>query len=225
MYARRGERGLDSRYAYWTSANLYVYQTRERVLIEALRAAGLLPLTGRPVLDAGCGDGGVLRDLLRLGATFADLSGVDLLEERVERARAALPGARIDVADAQALPYEDGSFDLVLAFTLLSSVLDDGVRRRIAAELRRVLRPGGAIVVYDFWVNPLNRDARPLKRDDLRSLFPDASIDFRSATLAPPVVRVLTRLPGGRLACALLEVLPFVHTHYIATIRFPTATN
>jgi len=148
-YARRAALGLDARYDYWQPANLFIYQSRERALLTLLRAAGMLPLTGRRVLDVGCGDGGVLRDLLRYGARAEDLHGVDLLPERVERARDLTPGARIEVGDAQALPYEDAGFDLVLGFTLLSSVVDEGARRRVAAEMARVTKTGGAIVVVD----------------------------------------------------------------------------
>src|SRR5215216_4218071 len=93
-YARRAELGLDSRYEYWQPANLFIYQARERAVLALLREAGLLPLTGRSVLDVGCGDGAVLRDMLRYGAWAADLSGVDLLPERAERARELTPGAR-----------------------------------------------------------------------------------------------------------------------------------
>jgi len=218
-YARRAELGLDARYDYWQPANLFIYQSRERALLGLLAGAGVLPLTGRRVLDVGCGDGGVLRDLLRYGARAADLHGVDLLPERVERARELTPGARIEVGDAQALPYEDAGFDLVLGFTLLSSVVDEGARRRVAAEMARVTKPGGLVVVYDFWTNPTNRDVRPLRRAELRRLFPGRRVEFRGVTLAPPVVRALVGLPGGWLACTALEVLPFLRTHYLAAVH------
>src|SRR3954470_7364320 len=102
-YARRAELGLDSRYEYWDPANLFIYQSRERAVLALLREAELLPLTGRRVLDVGCGDGAVLREMLRYGASAENLSGVDLLPKRVERARELTPGARIEVGDARAL--------------------------------------------------------------------------------------------------------------------------
>src|SRR4051794_40634434 len=98
-YARRAELGLDARYDYWQPANLFIYQSRERALLSALREAHLLSLMGRRVLDLGCGDGAVLRDLLRYGAKAEDLSGLDLLPERVARAQALTPGATIDAGD------------------------------------------------------------------------------------------------------------------------------
>jgi len=217
-YARRAQLGLDSRYAYWEPANLFIYQSRERAFLKLLRAANFLPLAGRRILDVGCGDGSVLRDLLRYGARDADLHGIDLLPDRVERSQALLPAADIRVGDAQSLPYPDGGFDLVLGFTLLSSVVDEDARRRVAAEMVRVTRPGGRIVLYDFWLNPTNRDVRSLRRDDVRALFPGRDIVFQGTTLAPPLTRALVRLPGGWLACTALEVIPFLRTHFLAAV-------
>jgi SAM-dependent methyltransferase len=218
-YARRAELGLDDRYAYWEPANLFIYQSRERAVLRALRAASMLPLAGKQVLDAGCGDGGVLRDLLRYGADATDLHGLDLLEDRVSRARELTPGAQIEAGDVQQIPYETGRFDLVLAFTLLSSVTDVAARKRVASELLRVTKPGGLVVVYDFWVNPFNRDVKALRRGDLRALFRGREIDFQGTTLAPPLTRLLLKAPGGWLAATLLEVIPFARTHYVAAIR------
>jgi SAM-dependent methyltransferase len=218
-YARRAELGLDGRYAYWQPDNLFIYQSRERALLAALHDASLLPLTGHKVLDAGCGDGSVLWQLLRYGARLEDLLGVDLLQDRVETAKAQLPGADIRAGDVQMLPYADASFDLVLAFTLLTSVTGAAARGRVRAELLRVTRPGGLILVYDFWINPFNRHTRSVRRRELRELFAGYAIRFRGLTLAPPLLRPLIRLPGGWLACTLLEVIPLLRTHYLAAIQ------
>jgi SAM-dependent methyltransferase len=217
-YARRARLGLDSRYAYWEPANLFIYQSRERAFLKLLRAANFLPLKGRRILDVGCGDGSVLRDLLRYGAVEADLHGLDLLADRVERAQELLSAADIRRGDAQSLPYEDAGFDLVLGFTMLSSVVDQDARGRVAAEMTRVTRPGGRIVLYDFWLNPTNRDVRPLRRDDVHALFPDHQVVFEGTTLAPPLTRALVRLPGGWLACTAMEVIPFLRTHFLAAV-------
>jgi ubiquinone/menaquinone biosynthesis C-methylase UbiE len=179
----------------------------------------MLPLTGRSVLDVGCGEGAVLRDMLRYGASAADVSGVDLLPERVARARELTPGARIEVGDARELPFAEASQDVVLAFTLLSSVVDSAARSRVASEMMRVTKPGGVVLVYDFWTNPTNRDVRPVRRAELRALFPGRPIAFRGTTLAPPLLRAVMGLPGGWFASTALEMLPFLRTHYVALIR------
>jgi SAM-dependent methyltransferase len=218
-YARRGELGLDGRYQYWQPANLFIYQTRERAMLSVLRETGLLPLDRKRVLDVGCGDGAVLRDLLHCGARPQNLHGIDLLQDRVERAQALTPGAHIDCADARQLPYDTGEFDLVLGFTLLSSVMNESARRQVASEMARVARPGGLVLIYDFWLNPTNRDVHALRRSELRELFVGRKVGFKSTTLAPPLVRALTQAPGGWIACTCLDMLPFLRTHYIAGVH------
>ena len=219
LYARRPERGLDARYQYWQPANLFIYQSRERDLLRLLRTAGRLPLGERRILDVGCGDGRVLSDILRYGALPADVYGIDLLPDRVERARQVLPAAHLEVGDAQSLPFDAAAFDVVLGFTLFSSVIDTAARRRVASEMARVTKPGGLIVLYDFWTNPLNRHVRPMRRREVSSLFPEKRIAYQGTTLAPPLARLLIKAPGGWLACSVLEMLPFLRTHYLAAIH------
>jgi SAM-dependent methyltransferase len=218
-YARRAELGLDARYEYWRPANLFIYQARERAMISVMGKAGALSLDRKRVLDVGCGDGSVLRDMLRYGASPNDLHGIDLLPDRVERARALTPGAHIDCADARHLPHETGEFDLVLGFTLLSSVRDASARQQVASEMSRVARSGGLVLVYDFWLNPTNRHVHALRRSEVRALFHGRDVEFKSTTLAPPIVRALTRAPGGWIACTGLDMLPFLRTHYIAAVH------
>jgi ubiquinone/menaquinone biosynthesis C-methylase UbiE len=218
-YARRAELGLDARYEYWRPANLFIYQARERAMISVMGKAGALSLDGKRVLDVGCGDGAVLRDMLRYGARSNDLHGIDLLPDRVERARSQTPGAHIDCADAHRLPYDTGEFDLVLGFTLLSSLRDVSARQQVASEMSRVARPGGLVLVYDFWLNPTNRHVHALRRSEVRALFQGHDVEFKSTTLAPPIVRALTRAPGGWIACTCLDMLPFLRTHYIAAVH------
>jgi SAM-dependent methyltransferase len=218
-YARRARLGLDDRYKRWTPANLFIYQERERLLLSLLNDRGLLPLTNCRILDAGCGDGSLLHQLVGYGAGEADLHGVDLLPDRVDRARALMPTADVRIADAQSLPFDDNCFDLVFAFTLLSSVVDRVARARVTSEVARVLRPDGLVVIYDFWVNPFNRDTRPVNRKELRRLFPGHEIDVRSLTLAPPLARLFAPLPGGWFMASALGMLPFLHTHLLAAVQ------
>jgi SAM-dependent methyltransferase len=218
-YARREERGLEGRYSYWEPANLYLYQGRERALVSLLADAGLLPMTDLRVLDVGCGEGAVLRDLLRFGARPENLVGVDLLVSRLASAGASNANMAFSVADAATLPFPDASFDLLLAFTLLSSIIDGEARGAASSEMLRVLQPGGALIVYDFWVNPRNRDVRPLSRGEVRRLFPGCTFNWRRVTLAPPLLRLLAPFaPGGWLACYMLEKLPFLCTHFLVTV-------
>src|SRR5204863_366926 len=110
-------------------------QERERAVVGTLARHGYLPLAGKRVLDVGCGTGDWLREFIRWGARPEDLTGIDLLPNRVADARHLCPpGVRLECGSATELPFEAGTFDLVLQATLFSSVLDAGVKGRIATE-------------------------------------------------------------------------------------------
>lgn len=216
-YGRRAEAGADGRYSLLDPANLYLYQRRDRVMLAMLRRHGFAPITGLRVVDVGCGDGGLLRDFVRYGAEPRDLSGIDLLPERIDTARRLSPAIYYSASNVESLPYPDNAFDLALQFTLMSSVLDDEMRRAIASETLRVLRPGGAIVWYDFIWNPRNADVRGIGLREIRALYGGCRVDARRVTLAPPVSRRLARVSWT--ACRLLELAPFLCSHYLAVIQ------
>lgn len=216
-YARRAATGADERYERSDPANRFLFERRDAAVRDLLARHGLLPLSERRIVDVGCGNGAVLADFVAWGAAPEQCAGIDLLDERAIAARERLPDADIRAGSAEALPWGDGTFDIALQFTLLSSVLDDGVRRRIAAETVRVLRPGGVVVYYDFIWNPGNRDTRGLRLGDLRSLYPACEVDARRVTLAPPITRVVSRVSLG--LCEMLERVPVLRTHYLARIR------
>lgn len=195
---------------------MFIEQGIERAMFDHLRRHGLLPLDRLELLDAGCGTGRRLLRLLGAGATRERLHGIDIQPELVEAARRAAPDLDLRVGDARSLPFPDTTFDVVLAFTMLSSMNDATVRAQAAAEMRRVVRPGGAILVYDFWTNPLNRDVHAVGAGQLRRLFPDCDVHASLVTLAPPVARAVA--PYSWLTCALLEAVPLLRSHRLALI-------
>ena len=97
------------------------------------------------LLDAGCGAGGFLAWAASLG-TFAQLAGVDVSEDAVALARSAVPEADIHVAAVHELPFADDAFDVAVLADVLQHLHEDEVSRSLA-ELRRVLRPAGALLV------------------------------------------------------------------------------
>ncbi|HYC33667.1 MAG TPA: class I SAM-dependent methyltransferase [Gemmatimonadales bacterium] len=215
-YARRPAR--DERYSWLQPAHQYLMQQRDRAVLAALRRHGLLALEGLRVLEIGCGDGNWLRDLVRWGASPERLAGVDLLRDRLrEAARKGPPGSGLALALGNELPFSDATFDLVIQSTVFTSILDGGLRARVAVEMLRVLRPGGHVLWYDFHVNnPRNPDVRAVGRAELRALFPGCDVDARRVTLAPPLAR---RIAGWSwLACRLLEAVPLLRTHSLAVI-------
>lgn len=217
-YADR-ERRLagDDRYSYFNPGHLFMVQERQCAVLQAIRQAGLTPLTDRRILEVGCGNGGVLLEFLSYGALPSNLFGVELLSNRVIQAHARLPHLALACADAQALPYSSHTFDLVMQFTVFSSILDGTIKANIASEMLRVLKPSGLILWYDFWINPINPQTRGVRRSEIRRLFPGCNYRFRRVTLAPPIARRLA--PHSWMLCHVLERARFLNTHYLAEIK------
>ena len=211
-YARRNAVADAQHYSLYTSASaLQAQQERLRALVQLWRAHGWHSLAGLQITEVGCGSGGNLLDLLRLGATPTQLTGIELLPERAAAARALLPnGVQLIEGDACAAPVADASQQAVLAFTVFSSLLDPAYRQQFARTLWRWVAPGGGVLVYDFVVNnPHNPDVRKVPPAELRTLFPDARLHALRLTLAPPLAR---RLPAVLIAPA-ARLAPFLRTH------------
>jgi len=154
-------------------------------------------LTGRRVLEVGCGTGRFLAAL----AGRAKAWGVDPSPEMLEVARGRVHGAGLKLGSAEELPFKDGWFERA-AMWLVVHLVD---RPRAFAELHRVLAPGGRLVIAtfdpsyfdDFWLNhyfPSLKEAdlaRFPAASDLESELPAAGLE------APRFVRLGQR---GRLA-------------------------
>jgi 2-polyprenyl-3-methyl-5-hydroxy-6-metoxy-1,4-benzoquinol methylase len=127
-------------------------------ITDRCEAAAMDPLIGdvahRRVLDIGCGDGVLAR---RLAAAGAEVVGLDADPAMLQAAQdgAAVEGVRLDLVRGrvEAIPAASESFDIVTAVTVLCFVRDE---RQAWAEMARVLRPGGRIVIgelgrWSFW--------------------------------------------------------------------------
>jgi SAM-dependent methyltransferase len=112
---------------------------QERRLQLIVAAVGDLAL-GR-ILDDGCGVG---EYLTRLAAARAS-HGVELESDRAAQAARRAPRSSVLRAEGEALPYASACFDMVLSHEVLEHVRDD---RAAAAEILRVLRPGGRLVLF-----------------------------------------------------------------------------
>jgi ubiquinone/menaquinone biosynthesis C-methylase UbiE len=106
---------------------------------------------GLRVLEIGCGTGNVAVRVKRADPG-ADVVGIDpdpLALARAQRKARGLSGIRFERAYAQELPFADGEFDRVLSSMMLHH-LDDDVKAGAAAEIHRVLRPGGTLHIVDI---------------------------------------------------------------------------
>lgn len=207
----------------WSPTNLgnqSIVRERQAVAKGLFEKHGFLPLADRRILDVGCGGGGELARLLEWGANPANLYGVDLLPERIEAARSAYPNFHFQVANAETLSFPEGAFDIVLVFTVLSSILDENMASRISNEIARVLRPGGAVLLYDFrYRNPYNPNTRPITKTDMLRYFPGFKTEIKRVTLMPPVARRLGLLTPYLYPA--LRWIRFLCTHYIALLIRP----
>jgi SAM-dependent methyltransferase len=162
---------------------------------------------GRRLLDVGCGAG---TDLIRFARNGARVVGVDLAASSVMLAARNFQheglAAALAVADGEALPFADRSFDLVYAHGVVQYTTDD---RALVGECRRVLKPGGLAVfqVYNriSWLNALSRvtkvdlehaDAPVLRKYSIRE-FRDLLSGFSRVRIVPERFPVKTRLHGG----------------------------
>jgi SAM-dependent methyltransferase len=171
------------------------YRGRRRILRATLDELELPSPCG--ILDAGCGSGRTLDELIDYG----DACGVDVSPAAVAATRAR--GHEAHVGSVEELPFADDTFDLVTCLDVVEHTPDD---RRTLAELRRVTRPGGALLLTvpahpTLWSahDEVNRHYRRYTRGSLI----DAAVEsdwvvgsttyFNAALLAPAAVVRLAR--------------------------------
>ena len=223
-YSRR-EREVDATlYAPWAAAYAFMQSTATRTAAQMLYRAGVFPGHEAQCMEIGFGYMGWLADLIRWGIPERNLHGIELNEPRAERAREALPVADLRIGDAVSLPWKQDTFQLVVASTVFTSILDAEMRCKIAAEISRVLAPGGALLWYDFAVNnPRNHNVRKVDRSELRQLFSTLQGEIKSVTLAPPLARLL--VPRSLVLAMFLEAIPWLRTHLIAVLVKPAPSG
>jgi ubiquinone/menaquinone biosynthesis C-methylase UbiE len=209
--------GLEGRWSLWEPSYLFIQQDRERAILRLLDRHGFRSLTGAKVLEIGCGSGFVLGEFIRFGLSPSNAVGVDTNDERIATARERFPQLDFRVANAAEMPFPDQTFDLVLAFTLFTSIPDPDERLAVADDVQRVLRPGGALLWYDYWINPTNPKTRALGLAEIRRLFGCEPVEAQRVTLAPPLARMFAS--RSWFACELLSKVPPLRTHWLALVR------
>lgn len=181
-----------------------------------LDGAGLLPLGERRILDVGSGRNEFLVACRQdWGHCGEGLCGIDLMPDRVEAGLKQYPYLTLVCGSADRLDWPDASFDLVHQGMLLTSILDPALLKSIVAEMRRVTRPGGYVLWYDFVWNPVNKAARGIGLSEMRGYFPGwPMVARRRVTVAPPIARRLCRiwppLVGAVEACRVLNLWELV---------------
>lgn len=228
-YARRDRaRSSGLRSAERPAVREFFEGGKRRAIERLLADTGRLPLSGRRILDVGCGSGAWLARYVAWGAAPGNLAGIDLREQAVEAAHRRLEqlggtgeaSPDLRTGDAARLPWPDASFSLVSQFTVFTSILDDEARRWVAGEMWRVLAPGGAVLWYDFrYDNPRNPHVRGIGRRGIEALFPGYNVRAQTLTLLPPLARRLGR--ATPLLYPALAAIPPLRTHILALLAAP----
>lgn len=171
----------------WTGGGFFfavavmIWSSRVGKLRLRTRLLDMIPWRGdERVLDAGCGRGvaltGAAKRLTTGRATGIDLwDQNDLADNRpeatLENARAEGVADRIDVrsGDIRELPFEKGTFDVVVSMTAIHNISDSAGRRRAIEEMLRVLKPGGYLALYDiFYAGEYERVLKELGAREIR---------------------------------------------------------
>lgn len=217
-YSRRDD---SRRYSMLRPADWQMWLERQRAVLRLLNRRSIDDVSGLSLVEIGSGGGNNLQELIRFGFRPGNLTGIELLPERVASARRTLPeGVRLIEGDALIAPIEPSSADIVSQSLVFSSLLDDAFQQRLADTMWRWLKPGGGILWYDFtWNNPGNPDVRGVTVARVRQLFPEGELSYRRVTLAPPIARRVTRLHPELYP--LFNAMPLLRTHILGWIAKP----
>jgi ubiquinone/menaquinone biosynthesis C-methylase UbiE len=155
----------------FTGRNSAFYARRKAEILAEIVSPGLGALEGLSLLDVGCGTG--TTDQV-LAPYVRQLHGVDVSAEMLIQAQQNVPGARFSWYDGQTLPFDDETFDVVVAICVLHHV-PTSERFKVVSEMLRVIRREGVVAVFEH--NPYN----PMTRHAVNSCELD-----RDAVLLPP---------------------------------------
>jgi ubiquinone/menaquinone biosynthesis C-methylase UbiE len=166
------------------------------------------------VLDVGCGEGASLIPFLRLGFVQKNLHGMDFQEERIARAKELYPGLNFQRGDATKMDFPGGRFDVVFESTMFVHSVSEELSQKIAAEMLRVTKAGGHIVLCDWRYSKLGSSAhRALTQKRIAKLFFVGERTMRRGVFRGPLVPPVGRFLSSHLPSAYFLVqglLPFL---------------
>ena len=190
------------------------------MLVSAIESEGVGASELR-VVDVGCGYGRALSRLQSLGFRAGRLFGVDLLADRIQAAKAVHCRLQFGVTNASSMGIASSTVDLVLLYTVFSSILDEGLAAEAAREVDRVLVDGRWIAWYDMRApNPFNNQIRRISVRQLRGYFPGYRMYLKAVTVLPPLARRLGRCTD--LLYHRLAAIPCLRTHWVGLLQKPS---
>lgn len=172
--------------------NLSLYWAKKRSAVEILKSLGMLDLSGKAVLDAGCGIGLISELFSVLGAK---VWGVDGSPEAIENAKFRAPDGTFSVGSIVDFSLQR-SFDLVYCADVLYHIVDDNNWQRAVSNLLEHVAPGGHLVIVEQLKAVEERPASHVHfrtRAMYEALFSRRSTQELGVSFAPDAIR-LTKL-------------------------------
>jgi MPBQ/MSBQ methyltransferase len=130
-------------WGYWKQSTKSQKEACEALMEKLL---GFIPRKQGSILDIACGTGATTRYLTKYYAP-ENITGINISEKQLQRAKVNAPGCKFLVMDATHLLFQDNSFDAVIS---VEAAFHFCTRRRFLSEVYRVLRPGGYLVLSDI---------------------------------------------------------------------------
>ncbi|MDQ7773264.1 MAG: class I SAM-dependent methyltransferase [Elusimicrobiales bacterium] len=163
--------GLDRNDIRLNPGVLFQILAAEAAFVAAIREVERNPSTAK-VLDVGCGSGGDMFQLFRIGYLPENVYGVDIQRERLEAGKNLCHLVNFLSEDASKMSFNSDYFDLVFESTMFATLPDDKVRAGIASEMMRVCKSGGHLLLLDWRTHkPGDSNYKALSRRELQKLF------------------------------------------------------
>lgn len=221
---------------YETELDHWWYRGRRKIVIDILSQVRA-NRSGLKILDVGCGMGALMREM----GSFGEVSGIDASPDAIAFCRDR-GLENVVQGDAAQLPYEEGTFDVVVILDVLEHIKDDS---RGAREVARVLKPGGlaiiAVPAFMFlWgvTDEVSHHYRRYTRKEVKSLIHATGLRVEKSSyfntfLFPAIafVRIAVRLLGikvesentlgGKLTNSILHAVFYVESFFLKYFSFP----
>lgn len=137
-----------AQYDFFSSPLMGVNRPNSRMVVELAKVK-----PGDTVLDVGCGSGNLTLTAKNTAGAKGAVYGIDAAPEMIEvarkKARRANLNVTFDVGLVEKIPYPDATFDVVINRLMIHHLPDD-LKRQAFAEILRVLKPGGLLLIADF---------------------------------------------------------------------------
>nr|WP_315023593.1 class I SAM-dependent methyltransferase [uncultured Aminipila sp.] len=185
------------------------------------------------VLEVGTGWGQRFRTFLDMGFEPSNLYGIDLLQHFIERARKWSGDLNFICGDAQNLPYENDSFDIVFQCVAFSSIIDRNIIKNICSEMIRVLNNDGIIIWIDFGIKDQKKYYKgiqylqSIELEEIVSFFPNCNMQFENKLYLKPLFWKLCNHKNkyNKFLYNIFSSFNFCKSHYVIVLKKNTKDN